>query len=142
MEEEEEKLSKAKEKVDWCLFEYLYHHNESDYSYLHDYTQEYLEKSQNHVLKINQILKDSDKIIYKQDNQLEEKEEEIEKLKKEINQVKEKEKENDDLGNHKHILEIKEKIKYNKEIISEKKIQLENKEYEIKRLKTKVVDLT
>jgi hypothetical protein len=39
MEEEEEKLSKAKEKVDWSLYEYLYHHNESDYSYLHDYTQ-------------------------------------------------------------------------------------------------------
>jgi hypothetical protein len=88
MEEEEEKLSKAKEKVDWSLFEYLYHHNESEYSYLHDYTQEYLEKSQKHVLKINQMLKDSDKIIYEQDNQLEEKEEEIEKLKKEISQVK------------------------------------------------------
>jgi hypothetical protein len=142
MEEEEEKLSKAKEKVDWSLSEYLYHHNESDYSYLHDYTQEYLEKSQKHVLKINQMLKDSDKIIYEQDNQLEEKEEEIEKLKKEISQVKEKEKEDDELGNQKHILEIKEKLKYNKEIISEKKIQLENKEDEIKRLKTKVVDLT
>jgi hypothetical protein len=32
MEEEEEKLSKAKEKVDLSLSEYLYHHNESDYS--------------------------------------------------------------------------------------------------------------
>jgi hypothetical protein len=142
MEEEEEKLSKAKEKVDWSLSEYLYHHNESDYSYLHDYTQEFLEKSQKHVLKIKEMLKDSDKIIYEQDNQLEEKEEEIEKLKKEISQVKEKEKEDDELGNQKHILEIKEKLKYNKEIISEKKIQLENKEDEIKRLKTKVVDLT
>jgi hypothetical protein len=39
MEEEEEKISKTKEKFDWSLFEYLYHHNESDYSYLHDYTQ-------------------------------------------------------------------------------------------------------
>jgi hypothetical protein len=38
MEEEEEELSKAKQKVYWSLYEYLYDHNESDYSYLHDYT--------------------------------------------------------------------------------------------------------
>jgi hypothetical protein len=38
MEEVEEELSKAKQKVDWSLCEYLYDHNESDYSYLHDYT--------------------------------------------------------------------------------------------------------
>jgi hypothetical protein len=47
MEEEEEKLSMAKEKVDWSLSEYLYHHNESDYSYLHDYTQEFLKRVKN-----------------------------------------------------------------------------------------------
>jgi hypothetical protein len=51
-------------------------------------------------------------------------------LKKEISQVKEKEKEDDELGNQKHILEIKENLKYNKENIYEKKIQLENKEEE------------
>jgi hypothetical protein len=82
MEEEKEKISKSKEKVDWSLFEYIYHHNESDYSYLHDYTQEFIKKSPKHVLEINKMLKDSEKIIYEQDNQLEEKEEEIEKLKK------------------------------------------------------------
>jgi hypothetical protein len=38
MEEEEEELSKAKQKVDWSLWEYIYDHNESNYSYLHDYT--------------------------------------------------------------------------------------------------------
>jgi hypothetical protein len=63
-------------------------------------------------------------------------------MKKEISQVTEKEKEDDELSNQKHILEIKEKLKDNEEIISEKNIQLENKEEEIKRLKTKVVDLT
>jgi hypothetical protein len=56
MEEEEEELSKAKKRVDWSLSEYLYHHNESDYSYLHDYTQEFLEKSQKHVLEIKKML--------------------------------------------------------------------------------------
>jgi chromosome segregation ATPase len=142
MEEEEEELSKAKQKVDWNLCEYLYDHNESDYSYVHDYTKEFLEKIQNHVLEIKEMCKDSEKIIYELENQLEEKEEEIKKLKKEISQVKEKEKEDDEVSNQKHILEIKENLKYYKEIIYEQKIQLENKEEEIKRLKTKVVDLT
>jgi hypothetical protein len=93
-------------------------------------------------LEIKEMLKDNEKIIYEQDNQLEEKEEEIEKLKKEISQVKEKKKEDDELSNQKHILEIKEKLKDNEEIISEQKIQLENKEEEIKRLKTEVTNLT
>jgi hypothetical protein len=64
MEEEEEELSKAKEKVDWSFHEYFYHHNESYYSYLHNYTQEFLEKSQKHVMEIKKMLKDSEKIIY------------------------------------------------------------------------------
>jgi hypothetical protein len=38
MEEVEEELSKAKQKVDWSLYEYHYDHNYSDYSFLHDYT--------------------------------------------------------------------------------------------------------
>jgi hypothetical protein len=49
-------------------------------------------------------------------------------LKKEISQVKEKKKEDDELNNQRHILELKEKIKDNEEIIYEQKIQLENKE--------------
>jgi hypothetical protein len=106
MEEEEEKLSKAKEKVDWSLSEYLYHHNESDYSYLHDYTQEFLEKSQKHVLEIKEMLKDSKKIIYEQDNQLEEKEEEIKRLKNEISQAKEEKKEDD--VSSKNLADLKE----------------------------------
>jgi hypothetical protein len=63
-EEEEEELSKAKQKVDWNLCEYLYDHNESDYSYLHDYTKEFLEKTQKPILEIKEILKDNEKIIY------------------------------------------------------------------------------
>ena len=73
MEEKEEKLSKAKEKVDWSLFEYLYHHNESNYGYLHDYTQEFLEKSQKHFLEIKEILTNNEKIIFEQNTKLEEK---------------------------------------------------------------------
>jgi hypothetical protein len=75
MKEVEEELSKAKQKVDWSLCEYFYDHNDSVYSYLHEYTKEFLEKSQNHILEIKKILKDSGKIIYEQDNQLEERKE-------------------------------------------------------------------
>jgi hypothetical protein len=64
MEEEEEELSKDKQKIDWSLREYLYDHNESDYSYLHDYTKDFFEKIQKHVLEIKEMLKDSEKIIY------------------------------------------------------------------------------
>ena len=41
------------------------------------------------------MLKDSKKIIYEKDNQLEEKEEEIKRLKNEISQAKEEKKEDD-----------------------------------------------
>jgi hypothetical protein len=82
MEEVEEELSKSKQKVDWSLCEYCYDHNDSDHSYLHDYTKEFLENIQKHILEIKEMIKDNEKIIYDQDNQLEEKEEEIEKLKK------------------------------------------------------------
>jgi hypothetical protein len=42
MEEVEEELSKAKNKFDWSLCEYFYDHIDSKYSYLHDYTKEFL----------------------------------------------------------------------------------------------------
>jgi hypothetical protein len=98
MKEVEEELSKVKQKVDWSLYEYHYDHDYSDYSFLHDYTKEFLEKSQNHFLEIKEMLKDNEKIISEQNIQLEEKEEEIEKLKDEISQVKEEKKEDDELS--------------------------------------------
>jgi hypothetical protein len=96
MEEVEEELSKAKQKVDWSLYEYHYDHNYSYYSFLHDYTKEFLEKSQKHILEINEMLKDNERIISKKNIQLEEKEEEIEKMKSEISQAKEEKKEDDE----------------------------------------------
>jgi hypothetical protein len=71
MEEVEEELSKAKKKVYWSLCEYRYDHNDSNYSYLHDYTKNFLEKSQNHILEIKEMLKDNEKIIYEKDKMLE-----------------------------------------------------------------------
>jgi hypothetical protein len=63
MEEVEEELSKEKQKVDWSLCEQCSHHNDSEYSYLHDYTKEFIEKSQKNILEIKEMLKDNEKII-------------------------------------------------------------------------------
>jgi hypothetical protein len=73
MEEEEEELSKAKENIDWSLSEYLYDHNESNYIYIYDYTQEFIEKSQKHILEIKENLKDNKEFISEQKIQLEKK---------------------------------------------------------------------
>jgi hypothetical protein len=59
MEEVEEELSNSKQKVDWGLYEYHYDHNYSYFSFLHDYTKEFIEKSQKHILEINKMLKDN-----------------------------------------------------------------------------------
>jgi uncharacterized protein YigA (DUF484 family) len=120
--EEEEELSNIKQKVDWGFGEYNYDHDYSDYNYLYEYTKEFLEKNQKHILEIMEILKDNEKVIYEQDIQLEEKEEEIDKLKNEISQVKEKKKEYDDLNSQKHMLEIKEMLKDNERVTSKKYI--------------------
>jgi hypothetical protein len=106
MEEVEEELSKAKQKVYWSLYEYHYDHNYSDYSFLHDYTKEFLEKSQKHILEIKEMLKDNEKIISEKNIQLEEKEKEIEKLKNEISQAKEEKKEDDELS--RNLADLKE----------------------------------
>jgi hypothetical protein len=77
MEEVEEELSEIKKKVDWGFVNYQYDHSDSDYSYLYEYTREFLENNQKHILEIKEMLKDNEKVIYEQDIQLEEKEEEI-----------------------------------------------------------------
>ena len=38
IDEVEEELSKAKQKVYWSLYVYHFDHNDSDFSFLHDYT--------------------------------------------------------------------------------------------------------
>jgi predicted RNase H-like nuclease (RuvC/YqgF family) len=38
IDELEEELSKAKQKVDWSIYVYHFDHNDSDYSFLHDHT--------------------------------------------------------------------------------------------------------
>jgi predicted RNase H-like nuclease (RuvC/YqgF family) len=106
MDEVEEELSKAKHKVDWSLYVYHFDYNDSNYSFLHDYTKEFLEKSQKHIMEIKEMIKENEKITSEQNVQLEEKEEEIEKLKNEISQAKEEKKEDYEL--RRNLADLKE----------------------------------
>ena len=81
MEEVEEELSKIKNKVYWGLYEYNYDHSYIDYSYLSENTKRFLEKNQKHILKLKEILKEQEE---SKRTQLEEKEEEIKRIKNEI----------------------------------------------------------
>jgi hypothetical protein len=81
MEELEEELSELKRKVEWGLFEYNYDHCYIEYSYLSYNTKKFLKKNQNHILKLKEMLKEQEE---SKNTQLEEKEEEIKRLKNEI----------------------------------------------------------
>jgi hypothetical protein len=74
MDEVEEKLLELKEKVERGLYEYSNDHYYIDYSYLSDNTKKFLKKSQRHILKLNEMLKEQEE---SSKTQLEEKEEEI-----------------------------------------------------------------
>jgi hypothetical protein len=69
-----------KEKVEMSLDEYSNDHYYIDYSYLSDNTKKFLKKSQKHILKLKEMLKEQ-----KESNktQLEEEEEDITRLKNE-----------------------------------------------------------
>ena len=78
MEEVEEKLLDLKEKFEIGLYEYRNYHYYIDYRYLLDNTKKFLKKSQKHILKLKEMLKEQEE---SKETQLEEKEEEIKKLK-------------------------------------------------------------
>ena len=79
MYEVEEKLSELKENVEEGLYEYSNDHYYIDYTYLLDNTKKFLKKSQRHILKLKEMLKEQEE---SNKTQLDEKEEEITRLKK------------------------------------------------------------
>jgi hypothetical protein len=81
MEEVEEELSKLKRNIDWGLYEYNYDHSHKYYSYVSENTKRFLEKNQKHIFKLKEIIKEQEE---SKRTQLEEKEEEIKRLKNEI----------------------------------------------------------
>jgi hypothetical protein len=58
MERIEEELSELQNKVEEGLYEYRYDHYYIDYSYLSDNTKKTLKKSQRHILKLKEMLKE------------------------------------------------------------------------------------
>jgi hypothetical protein len=60
MEEVEEKLLDLKEKNERSLYEYNNDHYYIDYSYLSDNTKNFLKKSQKHILKLKEMLKEQE----------------------------------------------------------------------------------
>jgi hypothetical protein len=80
MEEVEEKLLDINEKVERGLYEYNNDHYYIDYIYLSDNTKKFLKKSQRHILKLKEMLKELEE---SSKTQLEEKEEDITRLKNE-----------------------------------------------------------
>jgi hypothetical protein len=60
MEEVEEELSKLQKKVEWDLYEYKSDHYYIDYSYLSDNTKTFLKRSQSHILKLKEMIKEQE----------------------------------------------------------------------------------
>jgi hypothetical protein len=58
MEEVEEKLLELKDKFERGMYEYINDHYYIDYSYLSDNTKKFLKKSQRHILKLKEMLKE------------------------------------------------------------------------------------
>jgi hypothetical protein len=135
MEEVEEKLSELKEKVERGLYEYNNDHYYIDYSYLSDNTKKFLKKSQRHILKLKEMLKEQKE---SKKTQLEEKEEEITRLKNE----KEDKKVDDEIRKSlKIIVHLKTQIEEAKRVEELLKNQVNEKEESCHKLEAEVVDL-
>jgi hypothetical protein len=80
MERIEEELSELQKKVEGGIYEYSNDHYYIDYSYFLDNTKTFLKKSQRHILKLKEMLKEQEE---SKNTKLEENEEEITRLKNE-----------------------------------------------------------
>jgi hypothetical protein len=135
MEEVEEKLLELKEKVEEGLYEYSNDHYYIDYSYLSDNTKKFLKKSQKHILKLKEMLKEQ-----KESNktQVEEKEEETTRLK---NEKEEREVDDEISKSFETIVHLKTQIEEAKRIEELLKNQINEKEESCCKLEAEIVDL-
>jgi hypothetical protein len=135
MEEVEEKILELKEKVERGLYEYNNDHYYIDYSYLSDNTKRFLKKSQKHILKLKEMLKELEE---SSKTQLEEKEEEITRLKN----GKEDMNVNDEISrSFETIVHVKTQIEEAKRIEELLKSKINEKEESCCKLEAKIVDL-
>jgi hypothetical protein len=134
MEEVEEKLLELKKKVEDGLYEYSNDHYYIDYSYLSDNTKTFLKKSQKNILKLKEMLKELEE---SSKTQLEEKEEEITRLKNE----KEDMKVDDEISKSlETIIHLKTQIEEDKIIEELLKNQINEKEESCCKLEAEIVD--
>jgi hypothetical protein len=135
MEEVEEKLLELKEKVERGIYGYSNDHYYIDYSYLLDNTKKFLKKSQRHILKLKEMLKELEE---SSKTQLEEKEEEITRLKNE----KEDNKVDDDISkSFETIVHLKTQIEEAKRVEELLRNQINENEESCHELEYEVVDL-
>jgi hypothetical protein len=135
MKEVEEKLLELKEKVERGIYEYSKDHYYIDYSYLSNNTKKFLKKSQRHILKLKEMLKELEE---SSKTQLEEKEEEITRLKNE----KEDMKVDDEISkSFETIVHLKTQIEEAKRVEELLKHQINEKEMSCDKLEVEIVDL-
>jgi chromosome segregation ATPase len=135
MERIEEDLLELKKKVEDGLYEYINGHYYIDYSYLSDNTKKFLRRSKRHILKLKEMLKEQEE---SNKTQLEEKEEEITRLKSE----KEDMKVDDEIRkSFETIVHLKTQIEEVKRVEELLKNQINEKEDSCHKLEAEVVDL-
>jgi hypothetical protein len=135
MERIEENLLEIQKNVEDGLYEYSNDHYYIDYSYLLDNTKNFLKKSERHILKLREFLKEQEE---SNKTQLEEKEEEITRLRNE----KDEKKVDDEIRKSlETIVHIKTQIEEAKRIEELLNNQINEKEESCHKLETEVVDL-
>jgi hypothetical protein len=135
MEEVEEKLLELKENFERGLYEYINDHYYIDYNYISDNTKTFLKKSQKHILKLKEMLKEQEE---SHKTQLDGKEEEIARLENE----KEDKKVDDEISkSFEIIVHLKTQIEEAKRVEELLRDQINEKEESCHKLEDEVVDL-
>jgi hypothetical protein len=135
MERIEEELLELQKKFEEGLYEYRNDHYYIDYSYLSDNTKKFLKKSQKHILELREMLKEQGE---SNKSQLEEKEEDITRLKNE----KEDKKVDDEISkSFEIIVHLKTQIEEAKRVEEPLRNQINEKEESCHNLEAEVVDL-
>jgi hypothetical protein len=135
MERIEEDLLELQKEVEEGLYRYSSDHYYIDYNYLSDNTKKFLRRSQRHILKLKEMLKELEE---SSKTQLEEKEEEITRLKNE----KEDMKVDDEISkSFETIVHLKTQIEEAKRVEELLKDQINEKEESCHKLEAEVVDL-
>jgi hypothetical protein len=131
----EEDLLELQKKVEDSLYEYSNDHYYIDYSYLSNNTKKFLKKSQRHILKLREMLKEQEE---SNKTQLEEKEEEITRLRNE----KDDKKVDDEISKSiETIFHLKIQIEEAKRVEELLKKKINEKEESCHKLEDEVVDL-